>query len=256
MTSWFMQDKKKKLLCLVAILLVVSVPIQYLVRKEVVVGIPSGEAHSHAHDEGKDGHARADEEGTGAHDEGEGEHVHQHEHTAEEGHLATEVPLGANLIANYGFEVGTRERVPGWLRIYSPQGAVSYRDEDEAHEGFASAAVYAGEAPAQGAGWITRITELPLGHDVVVEGQVKTEIAQGGAYLAAVYQYPEGEETRAEFAFSPGVGGSSGWTPQAVRLYVPPEATAVYVEAVVYGQGRAWFDNVTLVVEESESLGG
>ncbi|NPV58765.1 MAG: hypothetical protein HPY75_03760 [Actinobacteria bacterium] len=256
MVSWFLRDGKTKLLFLVVILLLVSVPVQYLVRKEVVVGIPSSEAHSHAHDEGEVGHAHDDEEGTGAHDEGEDEHAHQHEHTEEEGHLATEVPLGINLIPNYGFEVGTRERVPGWLGIYNPQGAVSYRDEDEAYEGLACAAVYAEDAPVEGAGWIASITELPLGHDVVVEGKVKTEIAQGGAYLVAVYQYREGEDTRAEFAFSPGVTGSSEWMPQGVRLYVPPEATAVYVEALVFGQGRAWFDNVTLVVEEPESSGG
>ena len=251
-----MRGGKASLLCLVVILLAVSVPIQYLVRKEVVVGIPSSEAHSHAHDEGENGHAHADEEGTHVHDEGEDEHAHQHEHTEEEGHLATEVPLGINLMPNYGFEVGTRERVPGWLRIYNPQGAISYRDESEAYEGLACAAVYAADAPVEGAGWIAWIPELPLGHDVVVEGRAKTEITQGGAYLAVVYQYREGEETRAEFAFSPGVTGSSGWTPQAVRLYVPPEATAVYVEAVVYGQGRAWFDNLTLVVEEPESSRG
>ena len=228
-----------------------------------MVGIPAGEAHSHAHGAGEEGHAHGEEEGHAhgeeeghVHGEEEGEEGHAHEHPEEEGHLATEVPLGTNLVANYGFEVGTRERVPGWLRIYSPQGAVSYRDEDEAHEGFASAAVYAGEAPVQGAGWITRITELPLDHDVVVEGQVKTDMDQGGAYLAAVYEYEEGGERRSEFAFSPGASGAGGWTPQSVRLHIPPEAVAVYVEALVFGRGRAWFDDITLVVEEPARGGG
>ncbi len=240
---------KGAFLCLVVILLAFSVPLQYLTRREVVVGIPSGEAHSHAHGEGEEEHAHAgesEEEHAGESEE------HAHEHPEEEGHLAVEVPLGTNLISNYGFEVGTRERVPGWLRIFSPQGAVSYRDEDEAHEGFASAAVYAGEAFAEGAGWITRIAELPLDHDVVVEGYVKTELARGGAYLAVFYEYEEEGERRAEAAFSPGVAVSSDWTPQSLRLYIPPGAQAVYVQAVVYGQGRAWFDDISLVVEEKE----
>ncbi len=235
--------------CVAALLLAISLPFQYLVRREVVVGIPAGEAHSHAHGEEEHAHAGTEPEQDHAGDED----GHRHRHTEEEGHLASEVPLGTNLIPNYGFEVGTREYVPGWLRIFSPQGAVSYREEGEAYEGFSCAAVYAGDAPAQAAGWITMVSELPLDHDVVVEGYVRTELVQGGAYLAAVYEYVEDGQKRAEFAFSPGVAGSSGWTPQAVRLYIPPQATGVYVQAVVFGQGRAWFDNLTLVVEEKAS---
>ncbi len=242
---------KWALICLIVSLLALSVPLQYLVRREVVVGILAREAHSHAHGADEEEHAHAAmEEGHSHGGEGEEEDTHEHEHPTEEGHLASDVPLGTNLIANYGFEVGTREYVPGWLRIFSPQGAVSYREEGEAHEGYACAAVYAGLEPAQGAGWITRITELPLGHDVVVEGYVKAELVQGGAYVAAVCEYEEGGEKRADFAYSPGVTGKSGWTEEAVRLYIPPQATAVYAQAVVFGQGRAWFDDITLVVEE------
>ncbi|MBC7231328.1 MAG: hypothetical protein H5T74_13170 [Actinobacteria bacterium] len=241
---------KGAFLYLVVILLALSVPLQYLTRREVVVGIPSREAHSHAHGEGEEEHAHAGESEEHTHAGESEEEEHAHEHPEEEGHLAVEVPLGTNLIPNHGFEVGTRESVPGWLRIISPQGAISYRDEDESHEGFASAAVYAGEAFAEGAGWITRVAELPLDHDVVVEGYVKAELTRGGAYLAAFYEYEEEGERRAEIAFSPGVAGSSGWTPQSLRLYIPPGAQAVYVQAVVYGQGRAWFDDISVVVEE------
>ncbi|MEW6554564.1 MAG: hypothetical protein AB1384_09785 [Actinomycetota bacterium] len=69
---------KKGLLALAAALLAiltVSVPLQYLVRQEVVVGLASDEAHSHAHEEEEHSHV---EEGT--EEGGEGQ-VEAQEHT-------------------------------------------------------------------------------------------------------------------------------------------------------------------------------
>ena len=66
-----------------------------------------------------------------------------------------------------------------------------------------------------------------------------------------VYEHPgEGDEVLATFAFSQGVEGVSEWTFQDVRCYIPPEALSVYVQVTLYGQGSAWFDEVTLRVEE------
>ena len=110
-------------LAVAAVLLAVSIPLQYLARTEVVAGLAPGSAHAHAHGEGEEAHE------------------HEHEHPDEEGHLAAEVPLGVNLIPNYGFEVGTRERIPGWVRIADEQGGLTYRDDSTSYRGLASAAV-------------------------------------------------------------------------------------------------------------------
>jgi hypothetical protein len=225
------------LICLLAI----TIPLQYLVRREVVVGLPSDAAHSHAHGEEEDVHTH----------EHSGQERHVHEHPDDEGHLATEVALGVNLIPNHGFEVGTREKVWGWLRVANDQGAVSYRDEAVSRRGFASAAVYAGEISVEGAGWITRLDELPLDHVVVVEGYVKTDLLQGEAYLAVMYEFEAGGSQREiAAAYTPGIGGNSDWTEVSVGCYIPPGAVGVYILAQVFGQGRAWFDDLSLVVEE------
>lgn len=228
----------KKIVALFAIifLLALSVPMQYLVRRNVVVGLPSGGAHSHAHGE----------EETEAHE-------HEHEHTQEEGHLASDVPLGINLIPNYGFEVGTRETIWGWQMLENEQGVVSYRDDKVSYRGLASAAVQTNEVPTRGAGWIAALDELPLDHDVNLGGQIKTELSQGEAYLAVAYEVALEDETREiNLLFSEGLSGQSDWTFRDTRLYVPPEAVRVYMYLTVYGQGRAWFDDVSLVVEEPE----
>lgn len=228
-------------------LLALTIPLQYLVRREVVVGIPSESTHSHA------GHG--EEEAQDHEDSGEEEGEHVHEHTEEEGHLATEVNLGINLIPNFGFEVGTYEQIWGWTGFGPEQGEVVYRDDDVAYRGLASAAVSTNGINVDEAGWYMRLDELPLDHFVYFEGYLKTEALTGVAYLQVTL------ETREEgndnplvlgWANSDTVTGDSEWTLLTLSLYVPPEATGVWLKAGLSGQGRVWFDELSLVVEEPE----
>lgn len=224
---------------IVIVLLGLTVPLQFLVRKEVVVGLEAEHAHAHAHDE----------------EEHEYEEEHEHEHPEEEGHLGAEVPLGTNLIANYGFEVGTRGQMWGWAQEGLGQGAVIYRDDHTSHSGMASAAVNTGDASVIDAGWFMKLDELPRAHEVIFEGYIKTEGLYGEAYLEVLAEgKAEGEEDSYVLvgASSDDVDGGSDWTLSSVRCYIPPEATAVWLEVGLYGKGRAWFDDLSLVVEERE----
>jgi hypothetical protein len=65
--------RKAAVPAIIICLLAVTIPLQYLVRREVVVGIPSESAHSHAHSEEESEHTH---EGTS--DEGQ---VEAQEHT-------------------------------------------------------------------------------------------------------------------------------------------------------------------------------
>lgn len=242
-----MRDRKTAVTICVVIFfaLVLTVPLQYLTRKEVVVGLGSESAHSHAHGEGEDTHADEDSSGE----------ENGHMHGNEEGHLATEVPLGVNLIPNYGFEVGTREQAWGWFKVGVTQGETVYRDDGVARSGLASAAVNTNGATIDGAGWLMRLDELPLDHVVIAEGYIKTEGFTGGAYLKITLETrKQGEDKPSvlDWAYTDVVAGESDWTFTSTRIYVPPEATGVWLEAGVSGQGRAWFDDLSLVVEEAE----
>jgi hypothetical protein len=237
-----MNEKKSLLLfsCVVILLLAITVPLQYLVRREVVVGLPSEGAHAHAHA----GEDQGQEEGESA-----------HEHTHEENHVGAEVTLGINLISNYGFEVGTREQIWGWSRLGMEQGAVVYRDIDTSYMGFSSAAVNTNGVFAKDAGWYMKLQELPRNHDVFFEGFVKTMGLQGGAYLRVLAQgIAEGEEEPHLLvsASNDGAHGDSDWTRYSLQCFIPPEATGVWLEVGVSGKGQAWFDELSLVVEERE----
>lgn len=227
-------------------LLAVTIPLQYLVRREVVVGIPSESAHSHAHEE-EDTHAHEDSS--------EEESGHAHAHTEEEGHLATDVRLGINLIPNYGFEVGTYEQIWGWTGGGSEQGETVYRDDEVAHRGLASAAVSTNGETVDGAGWIMLLDELPLDHTVFFDGYIRTEGLTGAAFLKITLEIREEGEERPrvlDLVYTDIVNGDSEWTFRDTSIYVPPEATGVWLEIGMTGQGKVWFDDLSLVVEEPE----
>jgi len=222
------------------VLLSLSLPLQYLVRREVVVGMPQEHAHSHSHAEEEHDH--------------EEEQGHEHTHEGED-HPGSEVPLHTNLVSNYSFEVGTLEQIWGWAPQGRDQGAVVYRDDRVSRSGMASAAVNAGDFPVIDAGWVKLLDELPRGHDVVFEGYIKTEGLQGEAYLGVVAEAAGGEEEQARVilrASSDDVDGDSDWSLSRLRCYIPPEATGVWLVTGIYGRGRAWFDDLSLVVEERE----
>jgi hypothetical protein len=229
-----MKSKKPLLVLLVVViaLLAIAIPLQYLVRRDVVVGLASNFSHSHAH----------------------GEEESDHE---EEGQTEADILLGSNLISNFGFEVGTYEQIWGWANRGVDQGAILYVDKNVVHKGFASAAVDTNGKFAQDAGWFTKLYELPSNRDVVFEGYVKTQALQGEAYLRVFAEgLKEGqEETQLILSTSTdNVHGDSDWTYTSLRCFIPPEATSVWLEVGVFGVGKAWFDDVSLKAEEREDV--
>jgi hypothetical protein len=230
-----------RLLIVVAVallLLALTIPLQYLVRSEVVVGLSPESAHSHAH--GTEEESQGSEEG----------HVHEGEEAA------PEFAIGVNLIPNYGFEVGTYEQIWGWSTRPDNQGAVLYRDDGISHRGLASAAVSTNGLDVVDAGWLARLPVLPLEHDVVFEGYIKTEGLQGGSFLRVIaVTEVDGEMHVLFWATSDPVGGDSDWVSRSIRCSIPAETTAVWLEIGLDGNGRAWFDDVSLVVEESTEDG-
>ncbi len=229
--------RKNLLLAVVLAALALSVPFQYLVRREVVVGLASEHAHSHAHEHEE--HAEGEHEGE--------------EH--EEGGAASEAVAGENLIDNYSFEVGTRETIWGWNKRGEEWGAYVFRDESRSFKGFASAAVSSQQSGFVDAGWYMYVGPVPSDHDLVFRGQVRAQDLQGRAYLGITILGEVDEKGQREIlvkAYSDDVGGTCEWTPGELRCRVPPGAGIIFVECGIYGKGRAWFDEVSLVVEEKK----
>ncbi|MEW6554565.1 MAG: hypothetical protein AB1384_09790 [Actinomycetota bacterium] len=122
-----------------------------------------------------------------------------------------------------------------------------------ARSGLASAAVATNGAEVNNAGWVMKLDELPLQHQLVVGGYIRSEGLTGGAFLRVTLQgKDESGQELLGWAFSDIVTGDSDWTLCKVSVYVPPETTLVWLQVGVQGRGRAWFDDISLVVEEPE----
>ncbi len=220
-----MKDKKSKelLLLVVIVLLAISVPLQYLVHKEAVVGLPSTEAHE------------------GGEEAGDGQ--------------AAEVRTGPILVTNFGFEVGTREQIEGWSQVGTDQEAVIYRDDNISRRGFASAAINTNGAAVTDCGWFTKMDELPLSKDLVFSGYVKTQALKGEAYLRLICQGgSEGQEQPQLLASvsTDDLHGDNDWALSSLECFIPPEATGIWLEVGIFGSGRAWFDDLALEVKERQ----
>jgi hypothetical protein len=224
-----MKDKKslERLLLAVILLLAISIPLQYLVRKEVVVGLPSDEAHSAAHEE---------EETNGQ---------------------SNEVQTGPIIVTNFGFEVGTREQIWGWGPVGDDQGAVIYRDSEVSGRGFASASVSTNGAYVNDAGWFTKMDELPLSKDLAFSGYVKTENLRGEAYLRVICKGSLPGQEQPQILTSVSTDdrhGTTDWSLTSLECFIPPEATGIWLEVGIFGNGHAWFDDLSLEVKEKRAL--
>jgi hypothetical protein len=223
-----MKDKKsvEVLLLVVILLFAVSVPLQYLVRKEVVVGVPADVAAQEA------------------------------EEHAEEAQFSDNQPGPTEItVTNFGFEVGTREQIWGWSQVGTDQGAVIFRDEQVAHRGFASAAVDSNGAFVNDSGWFTKLAELPRDRQLEFRGYIKTRDLRGEAYLRIICEGAvEGSEQPQLLASvsTDDLHGTNDWTLSSLRCFIPPEATGVWLEAGLFGRGQAWFDDLTLQSKERE----
>lgn len=220
-----MKDKKSKelLLLLVIVLLAISLPLQYLVHRQVVVGLPPTEAPEVGEESG-------------------------------EGQAAEGQP-GTIVVTNFGFEVGTREQIWGWSQVGTDQGAVIYRDDNISRRGFASAAVNTNGASTTDCGWFTKMDELPLSKDLVFSGYVKTQALKGEAYLRLICNGAAQGQDQSQLLASVSTDdlhGDNDWTLASLECFIPPEATDIWIEVGMFGSGRVWFDDLSLEVKERQ----
>lgn len=99
-----------------------------------------------------------------------------------------------------------------------------------------------------------RLDELPTGHVVRVEGYAKTAGLEGAAYLKITLEAREegsGKTRALAWAYSDSPSADADWTRLTASIFVPPETSGVWLEAGLQGTGRAWFDDLSLVVEEA-----
>lgn len=88
------------------------------------------------------------------------------------------------------------------------------------------------------------------GHVLTVSARIRTDDAEGNAFLAV--SVLRGESMLADHANGPPPpNGTSGWRRIELVVPVPPDATGLVIGAVLRGKGSAWLDSLELRVDES-----
>ena len=165
-----------------------------------------------------------------------------------------------NLIANPGFEELDPESDPDtpahWKRrtISMPFGKTRMiRDETAAWAGNASALVVRTGAPvAIENGWTQKVEGVQPEDVLYIEVWMRTEEAVAAA---ATVRFIKKEEKQSRivgmFNTSP-VTGTEKWKPCRIRVAVPEEATEMILGVYLWGAGKLWIDDVSVLREVSE----
>jgi len=149
-----------------------------------------------------------------------------------------------NLVGNPSFEMG-REVPEGW-EAFAPAGSSLKADPQVARSGQASAMI---EISADGAAEYPAFKymrrDVRVGEEYVARVWARTEgMTDIGGYI--VLEFYQGDR-RLSFAQGDLTGpGDHDWVELAVRAMVPEGTDAMKLALVAHGQGKVWFDDVTL----------
>lgn len=160
-----------------------------------------------------------------------------------------------NLAPNPSFELpdATTSGLAGWEATTADTDVLYQQSITEAAPGFlASSAMISSSAPSglwRGINHhVEFATTLPY-NNMTASVWIKTQNVVGTAYFKVMAVVPDGlgGETIQQIAQSSTVTGTSGWTKLELPFVVnSANATGVYLDVGLEGQGKVWFDAVTL----------
>ncbi len=214
---------------------ILAILVQMELKAYLKVSVEEGHAHAHEHEEG----------------EGEASPIHREDEGIKD---HGEMPLGQNLLVNYGFEVATLMEIYAWEATGEDPGTSCRPDPEIKRSGFYSARA-AADSRSRGVDvcWSHQLRITPSDHDVRLEGYVKTRDLKGSAFCRVVGSIGEGEDSILITWENKDIySGTVDWSPFELKVYLPPETTTVKVMVGLYGEGQAWFDDLSLVAQEPD----
>jgi hypothetical protein len=179
-------------------------------------------------------------------------HDRAHVEESTDGEDASETVASENLVANYSFEVGSDLEFYDWETDGEDPGTGIWRDQEVSAFGFSSAAMLARDT-SRGTDLILaqKLQDVPAGQEVTVKGWVKTEELHGNAFLRVDGFISEEPASRYLVWLSlDEVTGTADWQEVQGTLYLPPEVTGASVSVGIFGEGKAWFDEISLTAVE------
>lgn len=158
---------------------------------------------------------------------------------------------GKDLLLNPGAEQGKGDLPSVWFAAQVPaEGLRMWRASDQAHSGKACLAISNQHHYKQAVcnNWAQTVQEVPVGEAVQLSAYIKTQDAD--AVNVCVQCWDQGGEKMLAFGSTPVFrGDQKEWLlVRTVPITVPPKTAVIIVRAVLTGRGKAWFDDLSLVV--------
>ncbi|MHC4478608.1 MAG: DNRLRE domain-containing protein [Planctomycetota bacterium] len=155
-----------------------------------------------------------------------------------------------NLLLNPGAEQGKNQLPSAWYAAkISADGLRMCQATDQAYSGKASLVIsnqHEYELPTSN-NWAQSIQNIPKGKTIRLSGFVKTEDADA-VNVCVQYWDIKGKNMLA-FASTPILRGDQDWMlVQSRPIVIPTETASIIVRAALTGKGKAWFDDLELVV--------
>jgi TolA-binding protein len=165
-------------------------------------------------------------------------------------------PQGMNVLTNSSFEEADGDQPSNWGRAGKADSPPDSwrRDATVAHSGQASAVLTSPPADFNWRGSLQQVlAEVPAGTHVFVRGWVRTEnLSPGGAAgLSVRCDAWDGRPMAfATTTYATALAPTQDWTRVQTHLVIPELTATVWVSAFLTGKGKAWLDDVELLVEQ------
>jgi hypothetical protein len=166
---------------------------------------------------------------------------------------------GHELLRNGGFDESRGELPADWYPCFiRGRGARLWRNTDSFYSSPASVAIEGGPADGKrvATNWAQRIDHPPSGRTVRLTAYVRTEAAEAANVCIQAWDGITADSTMVGFASTSVLTGDHDWTLLESRPLNLPRSTAlVVVRAALTGAGKAWFDEIHLLVDDSAEAG-
>jgi hypothetical protein len=167
----------------------------------------------------------------------------------------SESPTEPTDTLNLGFEDETNARPDGW-GYYGGTGYTLFTDTEVVHGGERSLRLQYMGNDDFGASRRTLPVEAARGKTVRFSGWIRTEGVEATpaasdpwAGLWMRVDGPGGALLGFDNMQDRGPSGTTGWQRFEILLPVPPDATAIYIGALMAGSGRSWFDDFEVLID-------
>ena len=172
---------------------------------------------------------------------------------------AASVAVGEELLKNSSIEQTRGELPADWYPCFVPgRGATFRRVTDRFYSPSASLLIECGPAEEEpvSTNWAQRIEHPPSGKTVRLTARVRTEAADAVNVCVQAWDGSAAQSSLVGFASTPVLTGDNDWALLELRPLVLPHSTQlVIVRAALTGKGKAWFDDIHLIVDDGGGAG-